>query len=88
MQKEQVKKKCIRCCVAAFAVLLVMDCFADAKVSPPKRELSEIKKTMSPALEADGDKSEKAAFDADAFIQRVLKISKNTSRDEMLSLTV
>lgn len=86
MQKEHVKK-CARCCVAALAVLLVMDCFADAKVSPPTRELSEIKKTMSPALEADGDKSEKATFDADAFIQRVMKMSKNTSRDEMLSLS-
>ncbi len=86
MQKEQVKK-CTRCCVVAFAALLVMDCFADAKVSPPTRELSEIKKTMSPALEADGDKSEKATFDADAFIQRVMKMSKNTSRDEMLSLS-
>jgi TPR repeat protein len=50
MQKEQVKK-CTRCCVVAFAALLVMDCFADAKVSPPTRELSEIEKTMSRALE-------------------------------------
>ena len=86
MQKEQVKK-CTRCCVVAFAALLVMDCFANAKVSPPTRELSEIKKSMSLALEADGDKSEKAPFDTDVFIQRVLKMSKNTSRDEMLSLS-
>ena len=50
MQKEQVKK-CTRCCVVAFAALLVMDCFADAKVSPPTRELSEIEKAMSRALE-------------------------------------
>ena len=85
MQKEHVKK-CARCCVAALAVLLVMDCFADVKVSPSTRELSEIKKTMSPALEADGDKSEKATFDADAFIQRALEVTPSTSKDEMDSL--
>ena len=80
MQKEHVKK-CARCCVAALAVLLVMDCFADVKASPSTRELSEIKKTMSPALEADGDKSEKATFDADAFIQRALEVTPSTSKD-------
>ena len=85
MQKEHVKK-CARCCVAALAVLLVMDCFADVKVSPSTRELSEIKKTMSPAMEADGDKSEKATFDADAFIQRALEVTPSTSKDEMDSL--
>ena len=85
MQKEHVKK-CARCCVAALAVLLVMDCFADVKVSPSTRELSEIKKTMSPALEADGDKSEKATFDADAFIQRALEVTPSTPKDEMDSL--
>lgn len=85
MQKEHVKK-CARCCVAALSVLLVMDCFADVKVSPSTRELSEIKKTMSPALEADGDKSEKATFDSDAFIQRALEVTPSTSKDEMDSL--
>lgn len=50
MRKEQVLKYA-RCCVAVWTVLFAVDCFADVKVCPPTRELSEIEKAMSRALE-------------------------------------
>jgi len=50
MRKGQVLKYA-RCCVAVWTVLFAVDCFADVKVCPPTRELSEIEKAMSRALE-------------------------------------
>ena len=50
MQKEQVVKF-RRCGIVVLLALLVMGGFADVVVKPPTRELTEIEKTMSRALE-------------------------------------
>ena len=50
MQKEQVVKF-RRCGIVVLLALLVMGGFADVAVKPPTRELTEIEKTMSRALE-------------------------------------